>query len=62
MNNNLDVVALIETWLGTEGSEGVAEGDLHVCQPGFNLVTPSCFQGRGGGVAPQIMLNLKGQQ
>ena len=39
MDNNLDVVALMETWLGPEGSDRVTEGDL--CPPGLHLVMSS---------------------
>ena len=56
IENNLDVVALTETWLGPQGSNPVLEGDL--CPPGYSLALQSRTT-RGGGIALIYRSTLK---
>ena len=56
IENELDLVALTETWLGPEGSDSVVEGDL--CPNGYTLQLSS-RESRGGGVALLFKSSLR---
>jgi hypothetical protein len=55
-DNDIDVIAITETWLGTDGRDRVVEGE--VCPPGYNLLHVPRPHGKGGGVAVLYKANL----
>ena len=55
-DNDLDIIAVTETWLGSDGRDCVVEGNM--CPSGFKLVHVPRSHMRGGGVALIYKENL----
>jgi hypothetical protein len=57
VDQDLDVVAISETWLGRDRRDAVVEGDI--CPAGYGLLHVPRDNGKGGGVAVLYKANLR---
>ena len=56
LDNNIDVTAITETWLGSDGRDSTVE--VAICPPGYRLCHIPRSHGVGGGVAILYKSNL----
>ena len=60
IDNNIDITAITETWLGADGRDGIVE--VAITPPGYSLCHVPRSQGTGGGVALLFKTSLNVSQ